>query len=387
MADTIYDPFDNLPDMPPESPEAAAANKISVYNLGFNEELFSRRLRNGYVIEDKRTGSFLPWGPLLKANPPQFRLLKLLLDLAKKGGPVRVIVLKGRKVGVSTALELFLLELAMQLPWSVGVVAHTDDSTAKLFSMTRNAYEHMPQNLKPDYRYMSLDRIEFGQRDKEKRDAGEHGHQASLKMRTVGGIYPFSGDTIRALHLSEAAKYDAAGDMEDQMRFIMSALQSVPKNGPSFVIAESSANGQQGFFYETWQRAVAGKNEWTPFFIGFLDDPACRMEVPTLYDWSDWPADDAEREEALVKMGASKEQLYFRRYMVRNEFNGDADLFDQEFPSTSDVAFLSSGRPVFRKAILDAQAPFVKKPLRRLSARFAIDENQFSWRMNGEVNK
>jgi hypothetical protein len=228
--------------------------------------------------------------------------------------------------------------------------------------------------MRPEFQYMRANYIKFGTLSRERRRDGDFGHDSSFSCETAAGVYPFSGSTIRAMHLSEAAKYDSAGNINDQMRFIMSALQSLPKNGASVVIAESSANGQQGWFYETWQRASKGKSDWKPFFIGFLDDPSASLSAPSGYDWEDWPKDDLEKETMYRrKYGAVDSQLYFRRFTIVNELNGDPDLFDQEYPISPEMAFLASGRPAIPRHSLKAQEEYVLDPGARLSARLIED--------------
>lgn len=381
------DALDNLPE-PPADAGAPEEDGVSIFELGFDLNRLRQRVAAEYRIEDKRSGAFNVWGPLLKRNPPQLKLLQLILREAKRGGPVRILVLKGRKVGVSTAVELLLLDLVMQLEnWTAGVVAHTDDSATKLFGMARHAYEQLDAAKRPELRRDQQNMMEFGKRHKKDRDAGARGHVAKFKTATAAGSYPFSGDTVRALHLSECAKYDAVGDDEAQMRFILSAIQAVPKNAASFVVAETTANGQQGWFYETWTKAEANKLaadglQWIPFFISWLADPSTRMRVHASYTWDDWPEEDKVREEELRARyskdgvctecgGAFNEHLRFRRFVIKEEMSSDPDLFNQEFPTTPTEAFLSSGRPGMPKRALDLQEQHISEPARRLSSRFS----------------
>jgi hypothetical protein len=48
-----------------------------------------------------------------------------------------------------------------------------------------------------------------------------------------------------------------------------------------------------------------------------------------------------------MKRGATLEHLNWRRFAIVDEFDGDEELFKQEYPSTPEEAFLVSGRPVF----------------------------------------
>lgn len=374
--DLEADPFGDLPDDLPMAHQDLDPG-LSAVDLGFDFSAFKERLAGGYVIEVKDTGVYAPFGPLLKRNPKQMDLLKLCLGKLKEPTPGRVIVLKGRKGGMSTALEILALEIAQQLPWWAGIVAHTQKSSEKLFSIARNAYEHLPADLRVEFRNMTQESLVFGRRSREAREAGDLGHAGGIRSKTAGGLYPFSGDTIRFLHLSEAAKYDVCGDIDAQMKFIMSAMQSVPKNACTLVVAESSPNGSQGWFYNTWQRAMSGDVDaagvgWVPFFFGFLDDPSARMPVPEKYDWGNWPAEDKEREEMMRRQyGASPEHLMFRRFTIYNEFDNDPDLFDGEYPLSPEVAFRASGRPVFPRVSLAAQRQFLAPPRQSYHAYLA----------------
>ena len=220
---------------------------------GFNLQKFNERLRAGYMIEDKFTGAMLRFGMLLKNNYPQRELLRAILAGMQEGGPQRFIVLKSRKIGVSTLEAVLHCEYAIQLPeWTCATVAHTEDSARKIFSISRNALDRLPDAMKPPIRYNSEDRVQFGLRSKADRfDGMAQEHRATIKAETAAGRYPLSGDTVRALHLSECAKYDSVGDMEAQEAFILSAMGAVAKTGPSIVVAESTANGKQGWFYKT----------------------------------------------------------------------------------------------------------------------------------------
>ena len=53
-----------------------------------------------------------------------------------------------------------------------------------------------------------------------------------------------------------------------------------------------------------------------------------------------------EEELTLRQMGATPEQLYWRRQKITEGLGGSLDMFHQEFPSTPEEAFLTSGRAV-----------------------------------------
>src|SRR5690606_10310059 len=58
-------------------------------------------------------------------------------------------------------------------------------------------------------------------------------------------------------------------------------------------------------------------------------------------------------EKQLVKLfNLSLEQLNWRRNTIKNKCSGSVDTFHQEYPSTAEEAFLTSGRPRFDIPIL-----------------------------------
>ena len=361
----------------PAKGERVEASRFS--QLGWDDKVFQKWCASALRIEDKTTNAMLPLGPLLMANRPQAELLFTILKALERGGPVRILVLKSRKVGVSTIVAELMLSLAMQVKGiTCAILAHTDESSAKLFKIARDSYEHLPKDMKASWplRYNSVDKMQFGSKDHEKITAGDFGHVAVIKSQTAAGQYPLTGDTVRALHMSECAKYDAVGDHNAQQRFILSALGAVPKRGPSLVIAESTANGQQGWFYNEWLRATkaaaAGENtsHWIPLFFSWLEDPACWAPVPRDYDWSRWPEEDQKTEQMLRDTFFAKpEQLYFRRAQINIEMAGNYELFDQEYPTTPSGAFLASGRPAVPRRYIKAAETALREDYARFTAR------------------
>jgi hypothetical protein len=61
-----------------------------------------------------------------------------------------------------------------------------------------------------------------------------------------------------------------------------------------------------------------------------------------------------EEFELKEKFDLDDEQLQWRRYTIRNDFDGDEKMFRQEYPSTPEEAFLVTGRTVFNQDKLDA---------------------------------
>ncbi len=369
--------FQNLPEEAPTRKRSDShvvtstkdANDLSIYDYGFNAKRFEDRISALYQIEDKKSRLMTAWGPLLRRNSPQKKLLRLILRRLELGGPVRVLVLKNRKVGASTATVMLFLEICSFLSWTCAILAHTDDSSKKLLSIARRAYAAISEEHKNKLISDRDNRLEWGP-SKAQRALGTQIHEAKLISMTAQGDYVSSGDTISAMLLSECAKYDSIGSEEAQQKFILSAIGSIPKVGPSLIVAETTANGQQGWFWNNWRiaRTEEGKNHadgnnWIPFFISWLEDPDCARRVEEGYDWKDWPHEDFEKEKWLLDQGATLTQLRFRRWTIQNDMSMDRDLFDQEFPTNDTIAFLSGGRPAVDRSLISKWMKTTRPPI------------------------
>lgn len=370
----------------------------SVFERGFNMDDAKKRLARGYVIKDKKTSVPLPFGSLLVRRKVQLNLANYLIGLLKKGGPVRVIVLKSRKLGVSTIADWLLSELSIQIPgWYSAIIAHSEDSSKELFDVPRRSIERMESlGLCPELRVDNDKEMEFGTRAREGRRqqaiAGEMEHGGKIKTGSAGDAYALSGHSPNGLHLSECAKYDIVGDIDRQERVILSVLGSISKSGPSMVIAESTANGQQGWFYKTFVAAMKAQADndgvnWVPIFIPWFKDPDCWAEPPSGYIWEKWDADDRVREARLVEQYKLKpQQLYFRRRTLAQDLGMNPDYWDQEYPDSWETAFISSGAGLLGRGHRERMRSQVVEPIAYMDALDTPDGLKVVENKNGSVH-
>lgn len=378
MTDSIADFLDDLKADTQLDPGVDVWGKNppnSVFERGFNLEGAKKRLARGYVIKDKKTSVPLPFGALLVRRKVQRDLANFLISLLRKGGPVRVIVLKSRKLGVSTIADWLLAELSIQIPgWYSAIIAHSEDSSKELFDVARRSIERMESlGLVPELRVNNDKEMEFGARAREVRRqqalAGEMEHGGKMKSGSAGDAYALSGHSPNGLHLSECAKYDIVGDIDRQERVILSVLGSMSKSGPSIVMAESTANGQQGWFYKTFVAAMKAQADgdgvnWVPVFIPWFKDPDCWAEVPSGYVWEKWDADDRAREKRLVEQHKLKpQQLYFRRRTLAQDLGMNPDYWDQEYPDSWETAFISSGAGLLGRTHRERMRTQIQEPI------------------------
>ncbi|MBA3841016.1 MAG: hypothetical protein H0X39_00070 [Actinobacteria bacterium] len=285
------------------------------------EKLRFENYRRFLRIEDRRSGKMVVFEP----NSVQRRIRAEIVSSLRAQQPVRIIILKSRRMGVSTVIQASFAHFAFTTRrFSAITGAHLDESSEYLHGMTEQMYDNLPPALKLQKK--------TGLRGK--RIAFTSG--SSLRTFTAGGRSGVGrGTGTRAIHASEVAFWP------DARSTLLALRQIVPNEPGTFVILESTAHGVGDTFHEEWQRAVDGRSEYTPLFFAWYEFEDYQLADHQLLGELD---DD---EVALERIGVTDAQLAWRRHTIANECGGSLDMFHQEYPATPEEAFLSSGRPYF----------------------------------------
>lgn len=169
---------------------------------------------------------------------------------------------------------------------------------------------------------------------------------STFYIGTAAALNTGRGQTITNLHASEVAFY------KDGYKLMTGLLQSVPSTGR--VILESTANGMGDYFHKEWNRGVGGDGAFTPHFFSWTahDEYQIPIEIgfrPT-----------TEETTEMIEYGLTKEQVNWKREKVK-QFK-TIDEFNQEYPITPEVAFISSGNPVFDIKVLNRMSKIATEP-------------------------
>lgn len=266
----------------------------------------------------------------LKFNEPQQKYYNTIKKLKEAGKPVRIIILKARQMGFSTETEAILFkETVTKTNINTAIVAHKEDSTANLFNMSKLMYNELPDAIKPEKKKSNAKELVFNNKE-------ENGLNSKIKCMTAGGESIGRSDTINNLHLSEFAFWQG-----DKKKTLLGLLQAVPNNPDTIVVIESTANGYE-YFKEMWDNAVAGKNDFTPLFIGWNELKEYQMP----YTGFELTKEEQELQKLYM---LTLEQLSWRRWCIANNCGGDIEQFKQEYPINPEEAFLSTGKCYFDK--------------------------------------
>lgn len=241
------------------------------------------------------------------------------------GLPVRILTLKARQLGISTVTEAILFLWGFIHHGTNGLVmTHQTSQSTELFQMTKTFWETWPFRHYYTLKYATKMTLNWTET------------RSKLSVGTARNVQSGRGSTFHAVHLSEAAFYP------DPETLFTGLNQTIPDRHGSIVVIESTANGMGNWFYDKWQEAEEGSGEFTPLFFPWYKHPEYRLHT-TLNTRAELDAEERQ----LLRVGATYENIAWRRRSIITKANGDLSYFMQEYPSTPEEAFITTGRPIF----------------------------------------
>lgn len=293
-----------------------------------------------WIATKKRGGK-----QLLRFNSVQQEVSKAIKRVENEGRAVRLIILKARQMGLSTYIQSrFFTATCLHEGVQVFSVGNKKSTTQNLMGMCRRFLSNLI--FKPPMEEETKLSLVFQ-------------HDSSLKVETArAGEETGRSATAHMVHLSELAFYP---DPESAM----TAVLQIQGDGPgTWTIVESTANGAGNYFHQIWLDAEEGRSDFIPLFFPWFKDPSYRMEIPDTQKIVFERSLDEEEKNLRERFNLELEQLFWRRWIIRNKCHGSIDVFHQEYPSTPDEAFLHSGAPVFDIKRLTQLEQYTRRPKR-----------------------
>ena len=299
------------------------------------------------VIRDKRGKDIKP-----VANTLQKRMFAHYRKCQLEDRPCKMIILKPRQKGASTcaqALTYHHMRKHQNLSGSLmGDISGTSD---KVFEIYR--------------RYAESDLFPWAEDGGSIADGGSLADIIKLKSRsnygkeTAGSKNAGRSGTIQVGNMTEVAFWPMQGERDPALGYLQSLYDG---DNLSLVVADSTPNGPNGWFYRTWVQ----DNEWAKIFAAWFefDDSIIPFNSDAeLEDFKETMTDDEYEE--MERFDVNYEQLHWRRRVLQDKCNGDLSKFRQEYPSDPEECFLMSSRPRFHVSNLDKMVKIANsvKPL------------------------
>lgn len=321
-------------------------------------------------------GAILP----LVFNASQRYLHQRIEDQRRRKGRVRMLVLKGRQVGISTYIGArYYHRTAYSKGIRTFILTHEDKATDNLFGMVQRFHDNCPEPVRAPTEHASAKELSFARMD------------SGYKVGTAGSRAGIGrSDTIQLFHGSEMGFWPNAEDHDAGIG------QAIADADGTEDIRESTANGIGGAFHSLWVAAEQGKSGFECCFIPWFVHEEYAVEPPR--DWVE-PEKFCEYAEVYKLTRAQIHWAWLKNRDLQASTGSDPDTFSwkfkQEYPANAAEAFQVSGENHFiapevvlkaRKRLVSGYGPIVLgvDPSRGGSDMMGIVDRQ-GRRMGGHV--
>ncbi len=234
----------------------------------------------------------------------------------------RVKLTKARQLGFTTDLSVGALHYClMNRGVKVGLAAHHARSAQEIFQIARTAYDNLPLWLRqlPQFREI-----------RNSNSALQFGNGSSIMVGTANSEF-WRGSTFQRMVLTEAAYYNSL------QTTLTAVAQVVPDDG--MIVLETTANGPND-----WKDFWDQDNGYTGLFYSWLDDPGYQTDEPFAAD----PEQLLPYElDYIVTNNLPLPRANWFVKTLRQKCFSNMQVWNQEYPITAEVAFITSGSPFF----------------------------------------
>ena len=302
---------------------------------------------------------------LFRLNRPQRKLVQRLENMRMANKPIRLIILKARQWGGSTAIQLYMawLQLVHQTGLNSLIIAHQGTGSDEIKDMFDRMIEAYPVNL--------LHSISdaYSKTEPKMEGVGKSGNifrvpQRNCKVKIGTAERPNScrGGDYNLVHLSEVGLWkETEGKKPEDI--VRSACSGILLRPLTMIVYESTPNGVGNFFHREYLSAKNPfiKSQFEALFVAwheieqyelaFSNNTEREKFAEHLYNNRLNSEVKSDREEPgtylwyLWELGATLEAINWY-VSERTKFRSHGDIAS-EFASDDIEAFTFSGRKVF----------------------------------------
>ena len=314
---------------------------------------FYKFAKMNLYIKDK-FANIVPFVP----NEPQRALIDYVLLCIKEKRPVKVIILKARQMGFSTAVEaLCYWWTSTNFNINSVIIGNDEKSSLNLYRMFRRYFDNTNILFKPSVRYNTKSDLTFEKFDETGKQIGLG---SAIKIETAKNKSAGRSDTVNFLHASELGAWENGEDL------VASLMQTVPDaevmEKPSMVFLESTAEGRGNYFHKEYVAAVNKKNNYQPLFapwwiLDTYERDATFEDLGQLNDYESFLVELMKKGHTAlghyfpIKEESIPRKIAFYRRKAK-DFAATPERLPQEYPSTWEESFIASGKNVFNPLAL-----------------------------------
>jgi hypothetical protein len=301
---------------------------------------------------------------LFKLKRPQRRLISIFEEMRRANKPIRLVLLKARQWGGSTAIQIYMawLQLIHKVGLNSLIIAHQGAGTDEIKDMFDRMIKQYPVEM------LHSMNEEYSENEPKIMGVGKSGsifrvpqRNCKIKIGTAERPNSCRGGDYNLVHLSEVALWKET-DGKKPEDIVRSACSGVLLQPLTMIVYESTPNGVGNFFHKEYLAAKRGHYQFAAMFVPWYE---IEQQYELKFDNDDEKLHFAEhlfknrqndeiksdREEPgtylwkLWERGATLEALHWY-VSERSKYTNHGDMAS-EYPSDDIEAFTFHGRKVF----------------------------------------
>ena len=318
---------------------------------------------------------------LLRLNYPQRKFVEALEKVRKAGKPIRIVLLKARQWGGSTASQLYMawLQLVHCQGLNSLIIAHQGVGSDEIKDMFDRMIRQYPPWL------LHGDGEKYDENEAKLCRVGHAGlifrvpqRNCKIKIGTAERPDSCRGGDYNLVHLSEVGLWRRTQGKKPE-DIIRAACGGVLYKPNTMLVYESTANGVGNFFHREYMDARDNPHsQFRSVFISWYEIEQNRLEfaageeealAQTLYRNRRSLSDPSNREESgfylwkLWNLGATLEGINW--YIAERGKHSSHGSMAAECPSDDIEAFVNSGASVFDKYLVEKFRADCRIPIKK----------------------
>ena len=314
-------------------------------------------------------------------NQPQRKLIESFERMRLANKPIRLILLKARQWGGSTATQIYMawLQLVHKKGLNSLIVGHVKDASYEVRDMFDKMIREYPVEM------LHALGEEYDPNEPKMSSVGNTGNihripQRNCKIKIGSYEKPESarGGSYSLVHCTEVGLWSPT-DNRTPEKIVRSACSGITLKPYTMIVYESTANGTGNFFEREYNAAKKGEKEsqFKPLFIAWYEIELYRKEFESqmqkeafalaLYQNKNNAYSPTNRAEPgrylwyLWEQGASLEAIAW--YIDERKKYSDHGDMASEYPTDDNEAFVYSGHKVFDKLLVERLRTTCKEPM------------------------
>lgn len=315
---------------------------------------------------------------LFRLNRPQRKLIKRLEKMRKAGKPIRLILLKARQWGGSTAIQIYMawLQLVHEVGLNSLIIAHQGTGSDEIKDM----FDRMIKSYPIEMLHELGDA--YAPNEPKMVGVGKSGNifrvpQRNCKIKIGTAERPNScrGGDYNLVHLSEVALWKET-DGKKPEDIVRSACSGILLRPYTMIVYESTPNGVGNFFHKEYLAAKKGLSQFEAMFVAWFEIEQYELPFENEAEKYEFAKKlfanrrneeiKSDREEPgtylwrLWEKGATLEAIHWY-VSERSKYTNHGDMAS-EYPSDDIEAFTYSGRKVFSSEDVEQFRPACRAP-------------------------